>query len=91
MIDLNELFTTGRTGEIYIDIGEIKNKAVDVRKAAVMEARNAMAMTEDGRRKLVGTMSKKEKLWHLKKLGIKLNDTEKKDIDNILIEAWEDD
>jgi len=91
VINLNELFTTGRTGEIYIDTDEIKHKAVDIRKAAAMEAREAMAMTADGRRSLINTMTKKEKLWHLKKLGIKLNNTEKKDIDAILMEAWEDD
>lgn len=91
VIDLNELFSTGRTKEIYLDRDEIKDKAVQIRRESAKEYRNALASTSDGREKLVKLMSKKEKKWHLKKLGIRITEDEEKDIDKILLEAWNGD
>ena len=87
VIDLNVLFTKGRIGAIYIDREEIRDKAVDIRRAALKEQIKSMASTKDGKERLISQMSKKDKLKQLKKYGVKLSPNDK-DIDKILLEEW---
>ena len=87
VIDLNELFTKGRVGSIYVDRDEIRDKAVDIRRAAVREQAHAMASTRDGKEALIEKMTKKQKLKELKRLGIKVSPDEK-DLDVLLFEEW---
>lgn len=88
--DLNELFSKGRVGPIYIDRDEIWNKAVDIRRASMKEQFRALESSRDGKLKLIGLMGKKEKLKKLKELGIKATKSDKEYLDKLLIEEWVD-
>lgn len=90
VIDLNELFSTGRTGEIYIDLKDIWDKAVDCRREAGKEMLKSRMATADGRAELLKKLSMKEKKRQLKQQGISITNEEKKDIDKILLEVWGD-
>lgn len=90
VIDLNELFSKGRVGPIYIDRDEIHNKAVDIARAASKEMIRTMSMTRDGRLKLISKMSKKDKIEKLEELGIKVTAADKDNLDKLLIEEWAD-
>ena len=88
-IDLNELFTKGHVGPIYIDFDQIHDKAVDIRRAAVKEEQRSLSQTRDGKAKIIAErMSKKEKMKMLKNYGVTLNEDTKKDMDSILLEEW---
>ena len=89
VIDLNELFTKGKIGPIYIDRKSIKDKAVDIRLDSLDKKRRDLETTSDGRRKLLGMMNKKEKLRKLKEIGITVNDND--NLDELLIDAWVED
>lgn len=92
IIDLNELFSKGRVGPIYIDKDEIRNRAVDIRRASARKDKKELEQTRDGRMKLVcEKMSKKEKLSKLRELGIKVTSNDMDEINKILIDAWVDD
>ena len=86
VIDLNELFTKGRIGPIYIDRDDIKDKAVDIRRAALRDQVKALASTKDGKAKLIEKMSKKKKLKELEKFGVKADKDD--DVDSMLLEEW---
>ena len=88
IIDLNELFKTGRVGPIYIDRKEIRNKAVDIRRGAVRDEVRTLASSVDGKRMLISKMSKKKKLKELERYGIKIHPGDDDDIDQILLEEW---
>ena len=88
VIDLNQLFTKGRIGAIYIDREKIRNKAVDIRRAALKEQVISMASTREGKEKLISKMSKKEKMRNLKKYGITITARDKDKIDQILLDEW---
>ena len=87
-VDLNELFSTGRCGEIYIDRDEIHNKVVPLARKVFKDKREEQNMTEGGRLVSLGEMSKKEKLKLLKKLGIRVGEHEHDQIDELLMESW---
>ena len=87
VVDLNELFKTGRVGSIYIDRKEIRNKAVDIRRGAVRDQVKSMSSTVDGKRILISKMSKKKKLKELERYGIKVQPDDE-DIDQLLLEEW---
>ena len=87
-IDLNELFSKGRVGSIYIDRDDIHNKAVDIRREAGKEQIEALAATKDGRLKLLNMASSKWKVKKLKELGITVTKSDLKDLDKLLIESW---
>lgn len=89
VINLNELFSKGRIGSIYIDRKEVSNRAVDIRRVAEMHQQKNMESTEDGRANLMNLMTKKEKIRKLKSLGIKLTGNESsKEINDLLIDDW---
>lgn len=88
VIDLNELFTKGQVGPLYIDRDKIWNKAVDIRRAAGKEQLKTLESSYDGRQKLLGLMSRKDKIEKLKELGIKVTASDKKDLDKLLMEEW---
>lgn len=88
VIDLNELFTKGRVGPIYIDRSEITDRAVDIRRACVREEYRSMSSTRDGKEALISKMTKKEKLKHLKKFGVRVSKNDEKDLDKLLLDAW---
>lgn len=89
VIDLNELFRTGRVGSIYIDRDEIRNSAVDVRRAAAKQQMRALESSRDGRLKLIGEFNKKEMISKLKELGINASPSDtKSDLKDMLIDAW---
>lgn len=88
VIDLNELFTKGRTGAIYIDRDEIWDRAVDVRRASYTMVCKSLESSHDGKLKLLGMMTKKQKLEKLKELGISVSGVDKNDIDKLLIDEW---
>ena len=91
VINLNQLFTTGRIGSIYIDRDEIHDKCVDIRRFAAKQSYESLSSTREGRSKLVGMMSKKQKLKKLDELGITPTSTKKSDIDELLNEAYVND
>lgn len=88
VIDLNELFTKGRIGSIYIDRDEIWDKAVDVRRSANKMKYKFLESSRDGKLKLLGIMTKKQKIAKLKELGINVTDADKKNLDKLLIDEW---
>lgn len=90
-IDLNELFTKGRVGSVYIDRDAIHNKAVDVRRTVGKIQIEALESTSDGRLKLLNLMGVKDKMKKLKDLGIMVNKSDIKDLDKLLIEGWVED
>lgn len=90
VIDLNELFSKGRVGSIYIDRDEVWNKAVDIRRASMNQQFKALSSSRDGKLKLIELMGKKEKLQKLKELGIKVTKSDKEHLDKLLIEEWVD-
>jgi len=87
-LDLNQLFKTGKVGPIHIDRIKIKNKAVDVRRRYGKEMIKSYETTKDGRAKLLDMMDLKYKIKKCKELGIKVNKSDIKNIDEILTEAW---
>lgn len=88
VIDLNELFTKGRIGSIYIDRDEIWDKAVDVRRSANKMKYKFLESSHDGKLKLLGIMTKKQKIAKLEELGINVTDADKKNLDKLLIDEW---
>lgn len=88
VIDLNQLFETGRVGPIYIDRDEIYNRSVDIRRAAVNEEKESLATTRDGRAHLIHNMSTKEKIKRMKKYGIKVRKEDLPILDKMLLEVW---
>lgn len=91
VINLNELFSKGKVGPIYIDRDEIHNKAVDIARTASKEMIKSMSTTRDGRLKLISRMSKKDKIEKLKELGIKVTSVDKNNLDELLIDGWVND
>lgn len=88
-IDLNELFSKGRVGSIYIDKQQIRNSVVDIRRASNMKKKAELEQTTDGRLKLIyEIMTKKDKIKKLKELGINVSSNDMKDIDKILEDVW---
>jgi hypothetical protein len=87
-IDLNELFITGHVGPYYIDRDEIRNKAVDLRRAAAKDEADAINSTRNGRISTIRNMTKKEKIKMLKHFGVSIRADELKDINQILLETW---
>lgn len=90
VIDLNELFSKGKVGPIYIDRDAIWDKAVDIRRSAGRSQIEALSSTRDGRMKLVNMWNKKEKIHKLKELGIRITRGDMKELDKLLIDAWVD-
>lgn len=91
VIDLNKLFSEGRIGPIYIDRDKIWDKCVDIRIQAAKDMNRAMESSSEGRERLLGMMTKKEKIKKIKELGINITSYDKKDIDYILMNAWVND
>lgn len=91
VIDLNKLFIDGHIGPIYIDRKDIWDKCVDIRRIAAANGVRALESTSDGRMKLLKMMTKKQKIEKIKELGIRINDYDKKDLNQILIDAWVED
>jgi len=91
VIDLNELFTKGRVGPIYIDRDDIWDKAVDIRRAAGDDMRRALESSAEGRMKLLGMMKKKDKIKKLEEIGITVTSTTNEDLNALLKSAWVDD
>ena len=91
VIDLNELFTKGHVGPIYIDRKEIWDNAVDIRIEAERENKRSLESTAGGRLKMLGMMTKKEKIKKIKELGINVTNYNKDDLNSILMDAWVND
>lgn len=92
IVDLNKLFTEGRIGPIYLDRDEIWDQTVDIRRAAGRMMLQSLESTQDGRMKMVKEiMSKKQKLEKLRELGVKVRRDDRKNLDQLLIEAWVED
>ena len=87
-IDLNRLFKEGETDIFFIDRDLVKNKSVELKRMAVKEKIKSLEQTEDGRAKLLSMMSKEDKLEKLQELGIKVNESDKKDLDELLRLEW---
>lgn len=88
VIDLNELFSKGRTGSIYIDRDIIWDNAVDIRRAAAKEELETKSTTRDGKESIIRMMPKKEKIRRLKEYGIDVRKEDMKDLDSMLLEEW---
>lgn len=91
-IDLNKLFTEGHVGPIYIDRDDIRDRAVDVRRASARKRKESLETSRGGREELLGKMNKKEKIAKLKELGIDLKKTETNEdnLNALLFEVWVD-
>lgn len=90
-IDLNKLFTDGKVGPLFIDRNKIHDKAVDIRRAAAIKEAESIAATKDGRMSLLEKMNTKEKILKLKELGIKIKGSDKRRLNELLIDAWVND
>ena len=91
VIDLNKLFIEGKIGSIYIDRKDIRDRAVDIRRAAGKDQIKALESTSEGRMHLLKMMNNKTKIKKIEELGIKLTSYDKDDLDSILIDAWVND
>lgn len=91
VIDLNQLFTTGRVGSIYIDRDEIHDKCVDIRRYAELQHHQSLNSTREGRATLLTMMSKKQKLKKLDELGITPTSTKSSDLNELLIDSYVND
>lgn len=92
VINLNELFTKGKVGPIYIDRDEIHDRGVEIARACSKETIRTLEATKEGRERLMKNhMSIKDKIRKLNELGIKVNTSDKKEINRLLIDAWIED
>ena len=87
-VDLNRLFKEGETDIFSIDRDSVKNKSVELNRMVVRDKIRSYEQSEGGREKLLKMMSKEDKLKKLKELGIKVNESDKKDIDELLRLEW---
>ena len=87
-IDLNELFIKGHVGEFSLDRTKFRNILVDMRREFGRAMMKNMELTEGGRLNLLKSMNKKDKVKKLKSIGIDINDSDMKNLDLILQEAW---
>ncbi len=87
-IDLNTLFKTGKIGPYYIDRADVRDRAVDIRRAAGMDMLASLDSSPEGRLKHLKLMGKKDKIAKLKEIGIKVNDGDKDKLDALLIDSW---
>jgi len=91
VIDLNELFTKGHVGPIYIDKDEIADKAVDIKRAAAKQNYESKKKTEGGRQWLLEKMSKKDKIREIEKSGSKVgHNMDEKAINELLLMIWQE-
>lgn len=86
VIDLNILFTEGKIGPISIDMDDIHDIAVDIRKKALNENIKQLECTAEGRLKSLSVMSTKNKKKKLDSLGILYNKGD--NLDQLLIDSW---
>jgi hypothetical protein len=91
VIDLNQLFTKGRVGEIYLDRKDIHNRSVDIGRNVEREMQKQHELTSSGRSFLLEKMTDKERRKKLKSLGIDASDLSKKDMYDILMTEWVED
>ena len=88
VINLNDLFEHGRVGPLYIDRDQIRDSAVDIRRAAAREQTRSMETSRDGRLALVEMMNKSEMKKRLEKLGFDTTGLSAKEIKDMLVEEW---
>lgn len=89
VINLNQLFTKGKIDPVHYDYNKIRDKGVDIRRAATAQAVKDKASTEEGRMELLMMWKRKTKLNLCKSIGINVRkDVSDKDLDAILIDAW---
>lgn len=86
--DLNQLFTKGKMGSVYIDKKEIHNRAVDLRIKVGIEKVKSRETTSEGRLELLKLMKTQDKIDKLKQLGFKVTKRDKPNLDKMLIEEW---
>lgn len=91
VIDLNTLFSKDTIGPIEVDYDLIRNRAVDIRRAAGNDMSETLSQTREGRLFLMSKMNTKEKIKLLRENGIKVNDRDKKHLDELVTEIWVDD
>lgn len=92
VIDLNKLFTKGKLDPIHYDYDVIRDKGVDVRRAAKKQAEENLATTRDGRLELVRGWDKDRKIKQCKKIGLRVRKSiSERELDQILIDAWVED
>jgi hypothetical protein len=90
-IDLNELFIKGRVGPYYLDLDEVENKSVDIRRKVVKDKLQSMESTRDGRMTVLKGMTKDDKIKKLKSLGINVKRVDHINLDQLLIDGWVED
>lgn len=89
VIDLNVLFTKGKIGPIKIDMDKITETAHSISKKINRVNDLTLATTAEGREQLVTKRwNTKQKISKLKELGIKLDKSDLKNINSILLDAW---
>lgn len=88
VIDLNQLFDKGKVGKIHINRGDIRDAAVDIRRAAALDEWRNMATTVDGKARLIAEMDKKTKIRQLKKYGVRVTNKDLDHLDRLLLEEW---
>jgi uncharacterized protein YeaO (DUF488 family) len=87
-IDLNKLFIEGRVDKIYIDLDEIHNSSVKLRREAVKHKLETEELTRNGRLKHLAKMNKKDKIRKLEELGITITKADHSRLNQLLIEEW---
>lgn len=87
-IDLNELFTKGRIGKIYIDRDEIHNRSVGIRRSAVKEYIASRELSPEGRLELMTKMTKKDKIRKLQQIGFSVRKNDHENLNKLLLQEW---
>lgn len=86
--DLNQLFTKGHLGSVYIDKNDIHNRCVELKRKAVRQQRKSMENSKKGREHLLSIASKKEKLKIAESIGLTLTEGDKRNLDKVLTDYW---
>jgi len=88
--DLNRLFLEGETDIFYIDKKDVQKKTKEILQEVLQEQFKSLESSAIGREKLIGRMSKREKIKKLEELGVKVQKSDYENLDELLVEvgAW---
>lgn len=91
VIDFNELFKTGHVGPYRIDRDALRDRSVDINRAAARDMYRSLESTREGRLKILAGMTKKDKLRKLKDIGINVTKADMGRLDELLVDGWVED
>lgn len=87
-VDLNKLFTEGKTPSVKFDREKLKRKIVDINRRVTKQGEAEAERSSGGRFRLLKTWDKKKKMKKLKSLGIRCNNLSEDEMTRILMDEW---